>query len=94
MVVDRQRCGRDDEIKETLIAVEVFGRKPDYDPKRDSVVRTEATRLRSRLVEYYAGSGAGDPIVIERPKGDYVPSFRVAASTATAHLKLAGVEGS
>lgn len=47
--------GKDTEIKESLIAVEVFGRRPDYDPKQDSIVRSEAARLRARLIEYYAG---------------------------------------
>ncbi len=75
-VVDRHLEGRDDELKESLIAIEVFGRKPDYDPKQDSIVRSEAARLRSRLVEYYAGEGSGDPVIIELPKGGYVPVLR------------------
>ena len=75
-VVERQLEGKDDELKEPLIAIEVFGRKPDYDPKQDSIVRTEAGRLRSRLVEYYAGEGHGDPVVIELPKGGYTLVFR------------------
>ena len=28
------------QLKETVVGAEVFGRKPDYDPKLDSVVRT------------------------------------------------------
>jgi len=58
-----------------VIALEVFGRKPGYDPKRDSIVRTEAVRLRARLIEYYAGEGSGDPVIIELPKGGYTPAF-------------------
>src|SRR5215467_15629207 len=75
-VVERHLEGRDSELKESLIAVEVFGRKPDYDPKLDSIVRSEAARLRSRLIEYYAGEGSEDPVVIELPKGGYAPQFR------------------
>jgi TolB-like protein/Flp pilus assembly protein TadD len=75
-VVERRLEGKDDELKEPLIAIEVFGRKPDYDPKQDSIVRTEAGRLRARLVEYYAGEGREDPLVIELPKGGYTPLFR------------------
>src|SRR5256885_3075971 len=63
-VVERHLEGRDEEIKESLIAVEVFGRPPDYDPKRDAVVRAEASRLRARLGEYYLGQGKDDPVVI------------------------------
>ncbi len=46
------------------------------DPKLDSIVRTEAARLRARLLEYYARDGSGDPIFIEVPKGGYKPIFR------------------
>ncbi len=76
-VVERHLVGKDDEIKESLIGVEVFGRSPDYDPKLDSIVRTEAGRLRARLAEYYAREGAKDATVIEVPKGHYVPRFHV-----------------
>jgi hypothetical protein len=31
-----------------VIAVEVFGRKPDHGPAQDSIVPTEASRLRAR----------------------------------------------
>jgi TolB-like protein/Flp pilus assembly protein TadD len=75
-LVERHLEGRDQEIKESLIGVEVFGRRADYDPKLDSIVRTEAVRLRARLTEYYAGEGARDPAVIEIPKGGYVPRWR------------------
>jgi len=75
-VVDRTVEGKGSELKESVIAVEVFGRRADYDPKLDSIVRTEAGRLRSRLAEYYSREGSGDPIVIELPKGGYAPAFR------------------
>jgi serine/threonine-protein kinase len=77
-IVERHLDGRDDELKESVIAVEIFGRRPDHDPKRDPIVRTEAGRLRARLGEYYSGDGKGDPLVIELPKGGYVPVFREA----------------
>jgi TolB-like protein/Flp pilus assembly protein TadD len=75
-VVERHLEGKDGEIKESLLAIEVFGRPPDYDPKQDPIVRTEASRLRARLSEYYLGDGKDDPLVIELPKGGYVPAFR------------------
>ena len=74
-VVERHLEGRDGEIKEAVIALEVFGNR-NYDPKQDSVVRTEAGRLRARLAEYYLGEGGCDPVIIELPKGRYVPVFR------------------
>jgi TolB-like protein/Tfp pilus assembly protein PilF len=77
-VVDQQLEGQGSVLKESLIAIEVFGRKPDYDPKRDSIVRREAALLRSRLVEFYASQGRSDAVVIELPKGSYIPVFRIA----------------
>jgi hypothetical protein len=52
-VVERHLEGRDLELKESVIGIEVFGRQPDYNPKADPIVRTEARRLRVRLTEYY-----------------------------------------
>ncbi len=63
-------------LKESIVGVSVFGREPGYDPKQDSVVRTEMRRLRAKLVEYYAGEGARDRLIIDLPKGSYVPVFR------------------
>jgi adenylate cyclase len=75
-VVEKSLEGRGNELKESVIAVEVFGRRADYDPKLDSIVRTEAGRLRARLAKYYGGEGSGDSIVIDLPKGGYSPVFR------------------
>ena len=75
-VVERHLEGRDQELKESVIAVEVFGRSPDFNSKRDPIVRTEAARLRARLGEYYLNGGRGDPLVIDLPKGGYTPVLR------------------
>src|ERR1035438_7457518 len=68
------------QLKETLLEVEVFGRNPSYDPRLDGVVRVEAVKLRSRLKEYYETEGAGDPLRIDLPKGGYLPSFEALPS--------------
>ena len=81
-VVDRHLERRDAELKESLLAVEVFGRPPDYDPKQDPIVRKEAGRLRALLSEYYLGEGKDDPVVIEVPRGGYVPVVREVAVMA------------
>lgn len=75
-LVERELEGRGSELKETSIGVEVFGRNPDYDPKLDSTVRTEASRLRARLNKYYSTEGIRNPFVIELPKGGYAPRLR------------------
>jgi hypothetical protein len=80
-IVERHLEGKDHELKESVLAVEVFGRRPDFDPTRDPVVRTEAGRLRARLQEYYSDQGKADALVIDLPKGGYVPRLRKAGSS-------------
>ncbi|MEO8373198.1 MAG: DNA-binding protein [Candidatus Solibacter sp.] len=80
-LVERYLEGSHNQLKESVIAVEVFGRKPDHDPARDSIVRTEAGRLRSRLAEYYVAEGKDDQITIELPKGGYTPTFHSRQAT-------------
>jgi len=72
-IVEQALAGN--QLKETLLGVEVFGRSPSYDPRLDGVVRVEAVKLRSRLKEYYQTEGAADPVRIDLPKGGYLPSF-------------------
>jgi Tol biopolymer transport system component len=67
--------GKSSELKEYVIGIEVLGRKPDFDPRVDTIVRAEAQRLRARLDEYYASLGKHDEIRISIPKGTYVPTF-------------------
>src|SRR5712692_7561718 len=67
--------GEAEQIKEYSIAVEALGRSPEFDQKRDSIVRVEAHRLRKRLRDYYEREGAGHPVHIVIPQGHYTPSF-------------------
>jgi hypothetical protein len=76
-VVRKSLAGRADEIKEYSIATEVFGRPATFDPRLDTIVRVQASKLRSRLADYYATAGTEDPIRIELPRGAYVPAFAV-----------------
>jgi hypothetical protein len=62
-------------LKEYTIATEVFGRDRNYDSRSDSVVRVQAGRLRSKLLEYYATEGSNDNVIIDLPKGHYTPAF-------------------
>jgi hypothetical protein len=76
-VVSSTLRGEAGHLKETTIGVEVFGRSPDYDPKVDTIVRSQAWRLRTKLHKYYSSEGLHDPMVIEIPTGQYVPAFHV-----------------
>jgi serine/threonine-protein kinase len=84
-VVERSLEGRTQELKESVIAIEVFGRRPGYNPKHDPIVRTEASRLRARLSQYYAEEGKADPLVIDLPRGGYVPVFREVVQLPSTH---------
>lgn len=74
--VEQIKTGRGETIKEYLLAVEVFGRKPSFDPRFDSIVRVQAARLREKLEKYYATEGGSDTIRIAIPKGAYVPTVQ------------------
>jgi hypothetical protein len=76
-VVEATLNGEAGHLKETTIGVSVFGRSPDYDPKVDTIVRSQAWRLRAKLKKYYASEGAQDPVIIDLPVGHYVPAFKV-----------------
>ena len=72
-------------LKESVIAVEVFGRPvASFDPKFDTIVRVEARRLRMRLTSYYRDEGEAMPIRIELPVGSYVPLIANRQTEATA----------
>ena len=74
--------GNSEGLKEYTIGVEAFGRKPDFDPKTDPIVRVQTHRLRQKLKEYYQQEGAHDPILIGIPKGHYYPTFEPKAASS------------
>ncbi len=73
-VCDKHFAGAE-HVSETEIAVEVLGRRPDFDPQQDSIVRVEAHRLRKRLHVYYEREGSEHPYRLVLPHGTYLPSF-------------------
>ncbi len=75
-VVEHVIHGNPECLKEYLVGVEVYDRKPPYDPSQDSIVRTEARRLRNKLKEYYGAEGKEDPVYIYLRPGSYVPAFQ------------------
>lgn len=75
-VVDETLVGRADRLNQYAIAIDVFDRDETFDPSIDAIVRVEAGRLRSKLLEYYAELGRDDPIRIELPKRSYATTFR------------------
>jgi TolB-like protein len=68
-------AGKADLLKEYLIGCEVYDRRPPYDPTVDSIVRTEARRIRGKLKQYYETEGKRNPVKINVDVGSYVASF-------------------
>jgi adenylate cyclase len=81
-LVTETLAGRGPQIKAFNIAVDVFGRGPDFDAAQDTIVRVQAGRLRTALAQHYTGEGRSSPLRIELGKGSYVPRFVPASATA------------
>lgn len=80
-IVESTLRGEAEKLKEWVIGVEAYSRGPEFDPRVDSIVRTEARRLRRKLADYYASEGRNDPVIIELPTGSYEPLFRFRRDT-------------
>lgn len=80
--VEHAISGADERLKEYIIGTEVYDRKPPYHPSHDSIVRTEARRLRSKLKDYYESEGKNNPIFIYFRPGSYIPIFRSKVSAS------------
>jgi|KBSSwiStaDraftv2_1062776.scaffolds.fasta_scaffold20135_2 adenylate cyclase len=74
-LVEESLAGRAQQLKEYTLARQVFERDASFDSKTDPAVRVEASRLRNRLEHYYLTVGRADPVLIELPRGSYVPAF-------------------
>jgi hypothetical protein len=73
---ERARIDPSDPPHEREIAEIVFGRGEDFDPRFDPLVRVQASTLRAKLRLHFSAEGANEPVVVEIPKGAYVPVFR------------------
>jgi hypothetical protein len=74
-VCEKHFLGHDDQISEHGIATEALGRRSDFDPQSDTIVRVVAHSLRKRLQDVYQTVGTGRPVQILIPSGRYLPSF-------------------
>jgi hypothetical protein len=67
--------GKPEQITEPAVAIEALGRRGDFDPQTDTIVRVTAHLLRKRLQEIYRVKGASRRVHILIPHGQYAPSF-------------------
>jgi TolB-like protein len=75
-IVEHALAGNESYLKEYVIGSEVYDRKPPYHPSQDSIVRTEARRLRSKIKDYYDAEGKDDLVYVSLYPGSYVPVFQ------------------
>jgi adenylate cyclase len=86
-IIEETLAGRQEALTQATIATRVFGRREDFDPTVDPIVRIQAGRLRRSLERYYLLSGTGDPVRIELPRGSYVPAVRWASPSERAEAE-------
>lgn len=73
-------------LREYEIACDVLGRRSDFDPTQDNIVRAQMSQLRRRLDLYFTEEAPDAPFRIVIPKGDYLPQFRPSAKQAPPSL--------
>jgi hypothetical protein len=76
--------GATDHLKEHTIGIEALGKPASYDPQEDSIVRTQISRLRLKLLDYYQSDGKNDPVRVEIPKGGFRLEFHLRDNAAPA----------
>ena len=64
------------QVREQDIWIEVFGRAQAYDTALDNIVRTNVSDLRKRIEAYFDSEGLQETVIMEIPRGSYVPIFR------------------
>src|SRR5690242_4875368 len=75
-----------EDVTEQEIGWRVLGRRPDYNPQTDNIVRVQIRRLRQKLEEYFSVDGADEPLVISVPKGSHVLRFDPRPQPAPVHV--------
>lgn len=88
-VVEETLAGRASQVCEYSIAISVFQRDESFEPGLDPIVRNDARRLRHKLLEYYQRSRSKNDgqILIDIPKGGYVPVFSLITRSNPAKLE-------
>jgi hypothetical protein len=64
-----------EDATEQQIGIRVFQRSPGFNSSEDSIVRSHARLLRLKLSAYFSVEGASEPLILEIPKGHYLPVF-------------------
>jgi TolB-like protein len=79
--VDYLLEGKAHSFKEYTVGTDVYKRSATYDPTVDTIVRTEARRLRTKLKEYYSSFPEQHRVRIALKTGSYVPVIEMRYSS-------------
>ena len=88
----RRRCALEnstDQLKEHRIGCDDYGRRPDYNPAEDNIVRVQAGLLRKRLADYFEAEGRNEPVVL-RMKPEIERAKRALVKSGASGALLAG----
>lgn len=75
-LAEKSLLGQAENLKEYTIGIEAFGKPESYDPRQDSIVRLQASRLRQKLTAYYLEDHPEDTLRLDLPKGAFKLEFR------------------
>lgn len=75
-------------IKESSIAIHLFGKDATHDPSTDSTIRAYISNLRKKLAHYYLTVGKENPYHVEIPKGHYDLIFHEYKSKQSSKFNL------
>lgn len=87
-IVEHTLAGELGLLRERVIGKEVFGRRPDYEPGEDPVVRIRAADLRKRLALYYQALSDSPRVKIDVPPGSYRATFAWSREEVPTHSSL------
>ena len=86
-IVEQTLDQRLDELKEYSLGVQVFRRPASFDPRLDPIVRVQVSNLRTKLKAFYTEEGSHDLVLIELPKGAYIPRFVLRPARTTSFVQ-------
>lgn len=70
-----------DRLQEQEIGAKVFHRPDSYDTSLDNIVRASVSDLRRRIDAYFSTEGSHETLMMEIPRGSYIPVFHYRINT-------------
>ncbi len=86
-----EACSSGKDVKETTIAMDVFGKDSSFNPAEDTIVRSHTYNLRKKLETYYLTEGKDDRYRLKIPKGHYEVTFVPVSQDGSVASRLAAI---